>query len=100
MTLNLPFDMQAVAVALVAIVAGLMGTTIRIFRQYKRDGTFPTTGLDLYTEVFLGMCAGGLVWLTGLFDGMRQVAIMSLAAGYAGVDYIEAWFNARKPEGE
>ena len=100
MALNLPFDMQAVAVALVAIVAGLVGTTIRIFSQYKRDKTFPTSGLDLYVEVFLGMCAGGLVWLTGLFDGMREVAIMGLVAGYAGVDFIEAWFNARKPKGE
>lgn len=100
MAINIPFDMQAVAVFLVAIIAGLFGTTIRIYVQYKRDGTFPTSGLDLYVEIFLGMCAGGLMWLTNIFDGMREVAVMGLIAGYAGVDFIENWFEDRKPEGE
>ena len=95
MALNIPFDMQSVAVALVAIVAWLMGTTIRIFLQYKRDGSSPASGLDLYVEVFLGCVAGGLMWLTNIFDGMRQVAVMGLIAGYAGVDFIENWFEDR-----
>jgi len=100
MALNLPFDMYQVAVFMVAVICGLLGTTIRIYVQYKRDGDFPSTGLDLYVEVFLGICAGGLMWLTNIFDTMREVAIMGLIAGYAGVDFIENWFEDRREEGE
>ena len=100
MALNLPFDMQQVAIVLVALVSGLMGTTIRIFLQYKRDGSFPASGLDIYVEAFLGCVAGGLMWLTNIFDGMREVAVMGLIAGYAGVDFIENWFEDRREEGE
>ncbi len=76
---------------LIAVSLGLLGAVIRIFIQYKRDGQLPQDGLSIYTECFLGMCAGGLGWLFVMPEDLRATAIVALTAGYSASDAIENW---------
>jgi len=86
---------ETVTQILVACSLGLLGSTIRIFIQYKRDGCLPTDGLSLYAESFLGLCAGGLSWLIMMPSDLRTCAILAVTAGYSAVDAIENWLTKK-----
>lgn len=80
----------------VAISMGLLGSVTRIYRQYKRDGEWPTTGLDLYVESFLGCMAGMLSWLSiSEVDNLKVFAMLGFSAGYSSVDFIETILDGK-----
>lgn len=74
---------------LIACALGLLGSTLRIFVQYLRDGELPATGLGLYAESFIGASCGFLSWLFIAPVGLRAVAIAAITAGYAGADFVD-----------
>lgn len=76
---------------LVSITLGILGSTTRIYIQYKRDGQLPTDGLSLYAESFLGAMGGFLSWLFIAPIDLRAVAIAALIGGYNAADAIENW---------
>ena len=76
---------------LIAASMGLLGAVIRIYIQYRRDGTLPEDGLGLYTEAFLGVAAGFISWLFVSPPDLRAAAMVALTAGYSASDAIENW---------
>ena len=87
---------ETITLILVACSMGLLGSTIRIFIQYKRDGHLPTDGLNLYAESFLGVCGGFLSWLIMAPEDLRACAILAVTAGYSAADAIENWLAPKK----
>ena len=87
---------ETITQILIACSMGLLGATIRIFIQYKRDGHLPTDGLTLYAEGFLGLCAGFLSWLIMLPEDLRACTIFAITAGYSASDAIENWLSPKR----
>jgi len=81
---------------LIACALGLLGSTLRIFVQYVRDGQLPEDGLGMYAESFIGTCSGFLSWLFIEPVGLRAVAIAAIVAGYAGADFVENTLGNKK----
>jgi len=88
--------MPYVTEILIAVALGFLGSTLRIFVQYIRDGHLPESGLGLYAESFIGAAAGFLSWLFIAPVGLRAIAIAALIAGYAGADFVDNTLGNKK----
>ena len=89
-----PSELMPILIEIVtAIALGFLGSTTRIYIQYKRDGELPSDGLSLYVESFLGCMGGFLAWLLIAPVGLRAIAIAALIGGYNAADAIENWLS-------
>lgn len=87
---------------ILSLIAGDVGTWLRIAIQWSRDKVMPGDTvnkpweLSLLVETFIGACAGVLIWLLQVaVDGPPTEVLLPLlyvaaaALGYAGADAIE-----------
>ena len=87
---------------ILSLIAGDVGTWLRIAIQWNRDGIMPGDTvekpweLSLLVETFIGACAGVLVWLLEVaINGaptewlMPMLYVAAAALGFAGTDAIE-----------